>query len=201
MLIETELSVPLAPGEDHPVEDEFVLWDIVGDISDFSDIDGDDFDDDDFDDDFDDDGVLNDVDLCARSPEDRDGFEDADGCPDIDNDGDQDLYVTAIHLGNVLFENDGHGRFKDVSQYSGLDYEGHSGGAVFFDFDRDGLLDLFLANVGRYTTERQVRVIGVRSPAANLRRTAGYRRFGWPSCVILRSAREPRPIVGGPRSR
>ena len=79
---------------------------------------------------------------------------------DIDNDGDQDLYVTAIHLGNVLFENDGHGRFKDVSQYSGLDYEGHSGGAVFFDFDRDGLLDLFLANVGRYTTERQVRVIG-----------------------------------------
>ncbi len=77
---------------------------------------------------------------------------------DIDNDGDADLFVTTVRHGNVLFENDGRGRFTDITQASGLDYSGHSSGAVFFDFNRDGLLDLFLANVGKYTTD-EVRTV------------------------------------------
>ena len=72
---------------------------------------------------------------------------------DIDNDGDPDLYVTTVRGGNVLFENDGTGRFRDISIPSGTGYVGHSSAAVFFDYDRDGLLDLFLVNVGRYTTD------------------------------------------------
>jgi hypothetical protein len=72
---------------------------------------------------------------------------------DVDNDGDNDLYVTTVRAGNVLFENDGSGRFKDITAASGLSYSGHSSGAVFFDYDRDGRLDLFLVNVGRYTTD------------------------------------------------
>jgi hypothetical protein len=71
---------------------------------------------------------------------------------DLDNDGDADLYVTTVRGGNRLFENDGRGRFKDISSASGLNYVGHSSAAVFFDYDRDGKLDLFLVNVGRYTT-------------------------------------------------
>lgn len=71
---------------------------------------------------------------------------------DVDNDGDADLYVTTVRGGNVLFENDGRGRFTDISASSGLGYVGHSSGAVFFDYNRDGRLDLFLANVGQYTT-------------------------------------------------
>ena len=70
---------------------------------------------------------------------------------DIDNDGDQDLYVTAVRDGNLLFENDGNGKFTDISESSGLNYAGHSSAAVFFDFDRDGLLDVFLSNPGKYT--------------------------------------------------
>ena len=70
---------------------------------------------------------------------------------DTDNDGDPDLYVTSVRAGNVLFENLGGGRFADISAGSGLDYAGHSSGAVFFDFDRDGLLDVYLSNVGQYT--------------------------------------------------
>jgi hypothetical protein len=72
---------------------------------------------------------------------------------DIDYDGDADLFVTTVRHGNVLFENNGRGAFKDITRESGLEYSGHSSGAVFFDFNRDGLLDLFLTNVGKYTTD------------------------------------------------
>ena len=74
---------------------------------------------------------------------------------DVDNDGDPDLFVTTVRGGNHLFLNDGSGAFTDVTLESGLDYAGHSSGAVFFDYDRDGLLDLFLSNVGIYTTDER----------------------------------------------
>lgn len=75
---------------------------------------------------------------------------------DTDNDGDQDLFVTTTRHGNVFFENDGHGRYRNLTVESGLQYVGHSSGADFFDYDRDGLLDLFLTNVGAFTTDQVV---------------------------------------------
>ena len=77
---------------------------------------------------------------------------------DIDNDGDPDLYVTALRKGNVLFENLGGGRFRNITAISGLGYKGHSSGAVFFDYDRDGLVDVLVTNVGQYTTEAMSKV-------------------------------------------
>lgn len=74
---------------------------------------------------------------------------------DIDNDGDPDLLVTTVRGGNVLFENLGEGRFKEISHEAGVDYVGHSSGIVCFDFDNDGLLDLFVCNVGKYTTDQR----------------------------------------------
>ena len=65
--------------------------------------------------------------------------------------------MTTVRGGNVLFENDGHGHFKDISKEAGVDYVGHSSGAVFFDYDNDGLLDLFVCNVGRYTNDEKGR--------------------------------------------
>ena len=73
---------------------------------------------------------------------------------DFDNDGDQDLFITTVKFGNVLLENDGRGTFTDITEGSGLEYKGHSSASVFFDFDNDGLLDVFLVNVGRYTTDQ-----------------------------------------------
>ncbi len=76
---------------------------------------------------------------------------------DIDNDGDPDLFVTTVRQGNLLFRNDGEGKFTDISKPAGIDHVGHSSGAVFFDFDHDGLLDLFVTNVGKYTGETKGR--------------------------------------------
>ena len=76
---------------------------------------------------------------------------------DIDNDGDPDLFVTTVRHGNRLYANEGGGRFRDISAQAGVGYVGHSSGAVFFDYDGDGRLDLLVTNVGRYTTEAQGR--------------------------------------------
>ena len=77
------------------------------------------------------------------------------GCAfaDIDNDGDPDLFVTTVRHGNRLFENLGNGEFRDITAQAGVGYSGHSSGAVFFDYDGDGLLDLLVTNVGVYTTD------------------------------------------------
>jgi hypothetical protein len=72
---------------------------------------------------------------------------------DVDNDGDVDLFVTTVKGGNVLFENDGSGNFKDISALAGVGHVGHSSGAVFFDYDNDGLLDLYVTNIGMYTSD------------------------------------------------
>jgi hypothetical protein len=74
---------------------------------------------------------------------------------DIDNDGDPDLFVTTVRGGNLLFENDGHGHFRDITREAGIDGAAHSSGAVFFDYDHDGLLDLLVCNVGKYTSDRK----------------------------------------------
>ena len=71
---------------------------------------------------------------------------------DYDNDGDQDLYVTSTRGGNVLFENQGQGKFEDVTEDAGLSYVGHAQTAAFFDFDDDGYLDLFVVNTSEWTT-------------------------------------------------
>jgi len=74
---------------------------------------------------------------------------------DVDNDGDPDLFVTTVRGGNALFENDGHGRFKDTTREAGLELTAHSSGSVFFDYDKDGRLDLLVCNVGRYTSDEK----------------------------------------------
>jgi hypothetical protein len=65
---------------------------------------------------------------------------------DYDNDGDQDIYVNNFGP-NVLYRNNGNGTFTDVTRQAGVDLANHVGaGAAFLDMDRDGDLDLFVAN-------------------------------------------------------
>jgi enediyne biosynthesis protein E4 len=66
---------------------------------------------------------------------------------DYDNDGWEDLYVT-YYGKNVLFHNNGDGTFTDVSEKAGVSGSGKSwgNGCAFVDYDRDGHLDLMVAN-------------------------------------------------------
>ena len=80
---------------------------------------------------------------------------------DIDNDGDEDLIVTNwLDQMNALYINDGMGNFEDRRASSGLGAPSLAKtgfGAGWFDFDRDGLLDLFVANGGVATIEALAR--------------------------------------------
>ncbi len=66
---------------------------------------------------------------------------------DYDNDGLDDLYVTAYGK-NHLYQNQGSGKFKDVSEAAGVAGDGSAWGTgcAFVDYDRDGHLDLMVAN-------------------------------------------------------
>ena len=66
---------------------------------------------------------------------------------DFDNDGANDLFVTYWGR-NVLYHNNGDGTFTDVSEKAGVAGSGTRWGAgcCFLDYDRDGHLDLFVAN-------------------------------------------------------
>jgi hypothetical protein len=74
------------------------------------------------------------------------------GCAvgDYDNDGDPDLYLTAVGP-NRLFQNAGDGTFTDVTARAGVGDPRFSTSAAWFDFDRDGDLDLFVCNYCRWT--------------------------------------------------
>jgi hypothetical protein len=74
---------------------------------------------------------------------------------DYDNDGDTDIYVTALGP-NRLFRNQGNGRFTDVSTSAGVGDPGFSTGAMWFDYDGDGRLDLFVANYVEWSIERDL---------------------------------------------
>ena len=69
---------------------------------------------------------------------------------DYDNDGDSDIYVTAVGP-NRLFRNNGAGQFEDVTAGAGVGDPGLSASAAWFDYDRDGRLDLFVANYVEWT--------------------------------------------------
>jgi hypothetical protein len=70
---------------------------------------------------------------------------------DYDNDGNLDLFVT-YYGRNVLYHNNGNGTFTDVTRDSGLlqPEEHWNTGAAFFDYNRDGHLDLFVSNYVDY---------------------------------------------------
>ncbi len=67
------------------------------------------------------------------------------GCSvgDYDNDGNDDIYITALDH-NHLFRNLGDGQFKEMTAQAGVGSSGFSTSAAWFDYDNDGKLDLIV---------------------------------------------------------
>jgi hypothetical protein len=75
---------------------------------------------------------------------------------DYNNDGFPDILVTAVGQ-NRLFQNTGKGHFIDVTEKAGLGGRSSlSTSALWFDYDRDGLLDLFVCNYVKWSPEHDV---------------------------------------------
>ncbi len=84
---------------------------------------------------------------------------------DYDNDGHEDLFVCSAGR-NALYHNNGNGTFTDVTKESGIGgkpADTVSVGAAWFDYDRDGLPDLIVANytVWNPHTDRRCTAEGV----------------------------------------
>jgi hypothetical protein len=70
---------------------------------------------------------------------------------DFNNDGLQDILITYVNDNHRLYRNLGKGKFEDVSRSAGLGGEGLVGGpALAFDYDNDGLLDIYILYFGDY---------------------------------------------------
>jgi hypothetical protein len=91
------------------------------------------------------DGTFTDV--TAKAGVAHSGWGQAVCIGDYDNDGWDDLFVTYFGK-NVLYHNNGDGTFTDVSEKAGVAGRGTrwNTGCAFVDYDRDGHLDLFVAN-------------------------------------------------------
>jgi len=75
---------------------------------------------------------------------------------DYNNDGFPDILITCVGQ-NRLFKNTGKGTFVDVTSSSGLGKrQAFSTSALWFDYDRDGLLDLFVCNYVKWSPEHDV---------------------------------------------
>jgi hypothetical protein len=92
-------------------------------------------------------GHMRFVDVTAKAGLTRHGWGQGTCVGDYDNDGYSDLFVT-YYGANVLYHNDGKGHFVDVTADVGLPVEGKrwNTGCSFFDYDRDGRLDIAVAN-------------------------------------------------------
>src|SRR3954454_18040006 len=106
------------------------------------------------------DGTFTDVTEKARVP----GTGYCLGCVwgDLDNDGFPDLLVTQYGK-NVLYRNNGDGTFSDVTQKAHVDGADfgtvfHTG-ATFFDYDRDGYLDLYAGGYVEFSPASQQKCV------------------------------------------
>jgi hypothetical protein len=99
---------------------------------------------------------------------DPDGWKTGVTMADVNGDGRVDIYVSGIeyltmHGRNVLYINNGNSTFTDRTREYGLEHSGYSTQAVFFDYDGDGDLDMYLLDNSTHT-QRAIEAQAQRMP-------------------------------------
>lgn len=92
------------------------------------------------------DGIFEDVTAVAGISVPGDGVAAAFG--DYNNDGNLDLYIAVNDGWDILFRNEGGGRFRDVSWEVNVSNPRRARSATFADFDNDSFLDIYVVNEG-----------------------------------------------------
>lgn len=97
---------------------------------------------------------------------------------DVNGDGRPDIFVSGVdylgvHGRNVLYINNGDGTFTDRTKEYGLDFAGYSTQALFFDYDGDDDLDMFLLNHSTHTE----RIVGTYTGVEERNPRAGDRLY------------------------
>lgn len=111
-------------------------------------------------------GTLAFVDVTTEAGVGDTGYGMGVACGDYDQDGDVDLYVTNVGA-NVLYENQGNGKFRDVTTRLKVGDGRWGTSAAFLDADQDGDLDLFLVNNLNWSP-------AVETPCVNYRNQPDY---------------------------
>jgi ASPIC and UnbV./FG-GAP repeat. len=96
-------------------------------------------------------------DVTERAGLQGEGFSIGAAAADFDNDGFQDLFVASVNR-NLLYRNRGDGTFEDVTSKAGIAESGPQPWAVaagWFDYDRDGDLDLFIVNYVKWDPAKE----------------------------------------------
>ncbi len=71
---------------------------------------------------------------------------------DYDNDGYDDVFLTTVD-GGRLYRNAGDGTFREATAAAGIGGDGFAVSAAWLDYDRDGLIDLFVGNYVDWSPE------------------------------------------------
>ncbi|MCP5110687.1 MAG: VCBS repeat-containing protein, partial [bacterium] len=106
------------------------------------------------------DGKANFSDVTSTSGLAGHGYDTGVAIGDYDNDGDPDLFLAGVHRSN-LYRNNGDGAFTDVTVAAGLGQPDPefgplwAVGAVWGDYNKDGLLDLFVVNYLSWDPEKE----------------------------------------------
>ena len=70
---------------------------------------------------------------------------------DFNNDGTQDLFISYVNDSHKIYQNKNHNKMIDMSQNCGLGGKNNvAGPATAFDYDNDGLLDIYIGYFGNY---------------------------------------------------
>ena len=109
---------------------------------------------------------------------DPDGWKTGVTMADVNGDGRVDIYVSGIeyltmHSRNVLYINNGNGTFSDRTREYGLEHSGYSTQALFFDYDGDGDLDMYLLDNSTHT-QRAIESLARRGGPAKTTRTGDH---------------------------
>jgi len=115
------------------------------------------------------------VDVAAAAGVGRTAFTKGVTAGDYDNDGWPDLYVSNNPGPNFLYHNNGNGTFTEVGRAAGVRGRGRSFATWFFDYDKDGRQDLFVASYFISVEETARTYLGLPNNANTLKL---YRNLG-----------------------